>query len=83
MGFQKDCYLDRKKLMKRSKLQQVKAWLLSGHSITPRQAVAKYDAWRLSDICFKLRRHHGMRIISVLIRNKNGTTYSRYSMEKS
>lgn len=67
--------------MKVSKLSRLRKFLEGGRSITPRQAVSKWDMWRLSDSCFKLRKL-GMNIRTEIVRNKK-SVHAKYSLVKS
>lgn len=57
----------------KSKSEKVKAWLLSGKSLTQAQAVDKFKAYRLSSIIHALK-DKGYDIISIPMPSKNKET---------
>lgn len=64
--------------MTKSKINRLKFWLLSGHSVTPRIAVAKWDMWRLADSVYKLKRLK-MNIVTEMVK-KGKTVHAKYSL---
>lgn len=71
--------------MKRSKTQDVIEHLTKYGSITPKQAVDKYNLYRLSGVIHSLRKR-GMKIQTEIIpfKSKYGTdsSYAKYYIEK-
>lgn len=62
----------------KTKKQKVLDYLLTGKSITPSQAVAKFDSWRLADIVFKLKAE-GFNILTTI---PKGKVHAEYKLVK-
>lgn len=65
--------------MKKSKLQRLRFWLQSGHSITPRQAISKFQYFRLADGIMKLRVIYRLNIVTTIVRTKS-SVHAKYSI---
>lgn len=66
--------------MKSSKIDRVRKHLEKGLSLTPRQAVAKFDYWRLSDAAYKLKRR-GLNVVCEIVTTKT-STHGKYFIPK-
>jgi len=66
--------------MKKNATQKIKSWLLTGHKITPLQALEKWGCMRLGARIYDLRKE-GYYVISEMI-TKNGKTFAQYRMIK-
>jgi len=65
---------------KKSKTQQILEYMKAGKSLTQPQAAKLFNAWRLSDIIFKLR-HRG-HSFDVTLKGKSGYAEYRYRDQK-
>ena len=64
-----------------SQNKQIKAWLESGKSITPLDALNLFGSFRLGARIFDLKNDYGMNIKTEMI-EVNGKRFARYSLEK-
>jgi hypothetical protein len=64
----------------KSKTQQILEYMKTGKSLTQPQAAKLFNAWRLSDIIFKLR-HRG-HSFDVTLKGKSGYAEYRYRDQK-
>lgn len=64
-----------------SQNKQIKAYLESGRSITPLDALNLFDSFRLSARIFDLRNDYGMDIKSEIVES-NGKRYAKYWLNK-
>lgn len=64
-----------------SQNKQIKAWLESGKSITPLDALCLFGSLRLGARIFDLKNDYGMNIKTEMI-EENGKRYARYSLVK-
>lgn len=61
-----------------SKAQRVRQHILSGRTITGKQALERYGLYRLSSVIFRLRKEgHPIQTISI---SENGDTYAKYKL---
>lgn len=56
-------------------------WLYDGHTITPLEALRKFDSLRLGAIIYRLRKLH-WNIETEMIRTRTGKRIARYRMIK-
>lgn len=66
---------------KESQNKKIKAWLESGRSITPLEALALFGCFRLGARIFDLREEYGMEINREMV-EANGKRFARYYLEK-
>ena len=64
-----------------SQNKQIKAWLESGKSITPLDALNLFGSFRLGARIFDLKNDYGMNIKTEMV-EENGKRYARYSLVK-
>lgn len=64
-----------------SQNKQIKAWLESGKSITPLDALNIFGSFRLGARIFDLKNDYGMDIKTEMI-EENGKRYAKYSLVK-
>ena len=64
-----------------SQNKQIKAWLESGKSLTPLDALALFNSFRLGARVFDLKNDYGMNIKTEMV-EANGKRFARYSLEK-
>lgn len=64
-----------------SQNKQIKAWLESGKSITPLDALYLFGSLRLGARIFDLKNDYGMNIKTEMI-EENGKRYAKYSLVK-
>ena len=64
-----------------SQNKQIKAWLESGKSITPMDALNLFGSFRLGARIFDLKNDYGMNIKTEMV-EENGKRFARYSLEK-
>ena len=64
-----------------SQNKQIKAWLESGKSLTPLDALALFNSFRLGARVFDLKNDYGMNIKTEMV-EENGKRYARYSLVK-
>ena len=64
-----------------SQNKQIKAWLESGKSLTPLDALALFNSFRLGARVFDLKNDYGMNIKTEMI-EENGKRFARYSLVK-
>ena len=62
-----------------SQNKQIKAWLESGKSITPLDALNLFGSFRLGARIFDLKNDYGMNIKTEMI-EVNGKRYAKYSL---
>ena len=59
---------------------RLKVWLLQGKEITHNRAQRLWGSNRLAEFIRRLRRDHGMKIITELV-SENGSTYGLYYLD--
>ena len=64
-----------------SQNKQIKAWLESGKSLTPLDALALFNSFRLGARVFDLKNNYGMNIKTEMV-EENGKRFARYSLVK-
>ena len=64
-----------------SQNKQIKAWLESGKSITPLDALNMFGSFRLGARIFDLKNDYGMNIKTKMV-EENGKRYAKYSLVK-
>ena len=64
-----------------SQNKQIKAWLESGKSLTPLDALALFNSFRLGARVFDLKNDYGMNIKTEMV-EENGKRFARYSLVK-
>ena len=64
-----------------SQNKQIKAWLESGKSITPLDALNLFGSFRLGARIFDLKNDYWMNIKTEMV-EENGKRYARYSLVK-
>lgn len=64
-----------------SQNKQLKAWLESGKSITPLDALNLFGSFRLGARIFDLKNDYGMNIKTEMVED-NGKRFARYSLVK-
>lgn len=64
-----------------SQNKKIKAWLESGRSITPLDALNLFSSFRLSARIFDLRNDYGMNIDMEMV-EENGKRYAKYWLKK-
>lgn len=64
---------------KQSQKEKVLKYLEEGNSITPLKAQSLFNAWRLADIVYKLKKD-GHIIFTRVCRDVNNKAYARYYM---
>ena len=62
-----------------SQNKQIKAWLESGKSLTPLDALALFNSFRLGARVFDLKDEYGMNIKTGMVK-ENGKRFERYSL---
>ena len=62
-----------------SQNKQIKAWLESGKSITPMDALNLFGSFRLGARIFDLKNDYGMNIKTEMV-EVNGKRYAKYSL---
>ena len=67
-------------MAKKLVIPHLKVWLLLGNTITQAEAIAKWNAYRLSHSIFILRTKYGMNIKTEMCSTKD-SIYARYSLE--
>lgn len=66
---------------RKSQNDEILAWLKSGKSISPLEALEKFGCFRLGGRIFELKQA-GHKIVTEMV-TKNGKRYASYSLEKS
>lgn len=66
---------------KESQNKKIKAWLESGRSITPLEALALFGCFRLGARIWDLREEYGMEIKREMV-EANGKRFARYFLEE-
>ncbi len=64
-----------------SQNKQIKAWLESGKSLTPLDALALFNSFRLGSRIFDLKNDYGMNIKTEMVK-ENGKRFARYSLAR-
>ena len=64
-----------------SQNKQIKAWLESGKSLTPLEALKMSNSFRLGARVFDLKNDYGMNIKTEMV-EENGKRFARYSLAK-
>ena len=64
-----------------SQNKQIKAWLESGKSLTPLDALALFNSFRLGARVFDLKNNYGMNIKTEMV-EANGKRFARYSLAR-
>lgn len=64
-----------------SQNKQIKAWLESGKSLTPLEALAMFNSFRLGARVFDLKNDYGMNIKTEMV-EENGKRFARYSLAR-
>ena len=64
-----------------SQNKQIKAWLESGKSLTPLEAINLFNSLRLGARVFDLKNDYGMNIKTEMV-EEYGKRYAKYSLEK-
>jgi hypothetical protein len=67
--------------MNKNVTAHLKIWLLSGKRITHNQAQRLWKTNRLAEFIRRLRRDHGMKIVTELV-SEDGSTYGVYYLEQ-
>ena len=62
-----------------SQNKQIKAWLESGKSLTPLEALKMFNSFRLGARVFDLKNDYGMNIKTEMVK-ENGKRFARYSL---
>lgn len=65
-----------------SKLHQIRQWLQSGKSLTPKQAIEMFECYRLGARIFDLRAT-GMKIRTTAVPKSDGGTFAKYTLEEA
>lgn len=65
-------------MKKKSQTERIMLFLLSGGTLTPMQALRKFDCWALSSRISEIRKSYAVK--SELIRVRSGKFVSRYSI---
>lgn len=65
-----------------SKLHQIRQWLQSGKSLTPKQAIEMFNCYRLAAVIFVLR-ERGMKIKTEPLPTRDGGTFAKYTLEEA
>ncbi len=65
-----------------SKQTDIEEWLLSGNSITQREAIEKYNSYRLSAVIYKFKKKFGQDMIETeMIEDiENNSIFARYKV---
>lgn len=66
---------------RKSQNEEIEAWLKSGHTITPLEALEKFGCFRLGSRIFDLR-SKGLNIVTEMVTDK-GKHFASYKLEKS
>ena len=64
-----------------SQNKQIKAWLESGKSLTPLEAINLFNSLRLGARVFDLKNDYGMNIKTEMV-EANGKRFARYSLAR-
>ena len=64
-----------------SQNKQIKAWLESGKSLTPLDALALFNSFRLGARVFDLKNDYGMNVKTEMV-EENGKRFARYSLAR-
>ena len=64
-----------------SQNKQIKAWLESGKSLTPLDAINLFNSLRLGARVFDLKNDYGMNIKTEMV-EENGKRFARYSLAR-
>ena len=64
-----------------SQNKQIKAWLESGKSLTPLEALKMFNSFRLGARVFDLKNDYGMNIKTEMV-EENGKRFARYSLAR-
>ena len=64
-----------------SQNKQIKAWLESGKSLTPLEAINLFNSLRLGARVFNLKNDYGMNIKTEMV-EENGKRFARYSLAR-
>ena len=64
-----------------SQNKQIKAWLESGKSLTPLEAINLFNSLRLGARVFDLKNNYGMNIKTEMV-EANGKRFARYSLAR-
>ena len=64
-----------------SQNKQIKAWLESGKSLTPLEAINLFNSLRLGARVFDLKNDYGMNIKTEMV-EENGKRFARYSLAR-
>jgi len=64
-----------------TKIQKVKAHLLTGRAITMLQSISWFDYYRLADGIYRLK-NRGMDIETEMVVTLGGSRYARYRLKK-
>ena len=64
-----------------SQNKQIKAWLESGKSLTPLEAINLFNSLRLGARVFDLKNDYGMNIKTEIVK-ENGKRFARYSLAR-
>ena len=64
-----------------SQNKQIKAWLESGKSLTPLDALKMFNSLRLGARVFNLKNDYGMNIKTEMVK-ENGKRFARYSLAR-
>ena len=64
-----------------SQNKQIKAWLESGKSLSPLEALRMFNSFRLGARVFDLKNDYGMNIKTEMVK-ENGKRFARYSLVK-
>lgn len=64
-----------------SQNKQIKAWLESGKSLTPLEALKMFNSFRLGARVFNLKNDYGMNIKTEIVK-ENGKRFARYSLAR-
>lgn len=65
---------------RKSQNEEILAWLKSGKTITPLEALEKFGCFRLGGRIYELKRQ-GVAIVTNMV-TKNGKRFAQYSLEK-
>ena len=64
-----------------SQNKQIKAWLESGKSLSPLEALRMFNSFRLGARVFDLKNDYGMNIKTEMV-EENGKRFARYSLAR-
>lgn len=65
-----------------TKLNGIRQWLLSGKSITQKEAIEVFNCYRLGARIFDLRAS-GMKIRTTAVPKGDGSTFAKYTLEEA